>query len=104
MVQLCVLACMYACERERESAEERELWPFPGQMLAPRAASSPQRGRDTQNISHLGLRSPGLGSLQGGPAYLVQMTSSCRLPWQRWHWVQRREKRSSRAFRWDTWR
>lgn len=35
--------------------------------------------------------------------YLVQMTSSCRLPWQRWHWVQRRVKRSSRAFRWDTW-
>lgn len=35
-------------------------------------------------------------------AHLVQMTSSCRLPWQRWHWVHRREKRSSRALRWDT--
>lgn len=33
----------------------------------------------------------------------MQMTSSCKLPWQRWHCVQRREKRSSRAFRCDTW-
>lgn len=46
-----------------------------------------------------GAGQPGVGH----GAHLVQMTSSCRLPWQRWHCVQRREKRSSRAFRWDTW-
>lgn len=58
----------------------------------------------------LGQQSTGLGAGKGwgSPgsghgAHLVQMTSSCRLPWQRWHCVQRREKRSSRAFRWDTW-
>lgn len=32
--------------------------------------------------------------------YLVQRTSSWREPWQRWHWVHRREKRSSSVFRW----
>lgn len=44
-----------------------------------------------------------LGAALAQPAaHLVQMTSSCRLPWQRWHCVHRREKRSSRALRWDT--
>ena len=31
--------------------------------------------------------------------HLVQMTSSWRLPWQRWHCVHRRENFSSRTFR-----
>lgn len=70
-------------------------------------------GEDAQErpwSQRLGPQPTGLGAGKGRGSpgsghgtHLVQMTSSCRLPWQRWHCVQRREKRSSRAFRWDTW-
>lgn len=35
--------------------------------------------------------------------YLVQRTSSCRLPEQRWHWVHSCENLDSRLFKWFTW-
>ena len=33
--------------------------------------------------------------------HFVQSTSSCRLPWHRWHSVHRRENFSSKAAKWD---
>jgi hypothetical protein len=36
-----------------------------------------------------------------GFPYFVHSTSSCRLPWHRWHWVHNRENLSSRVERWD---
>lgn len=110
----CVCFCVMACAC---------AWPFLGQILGARPSplssppAPPQGGQDgcTGLLCRLGhwvgetLTAGGgcVGGTRGAAlaqpaAHLVQMTSSCRLPWQRWHCVHRREKRSSRALRWDT--